>query len=102
MSYSRKDYMANKCTYREYYSQFVNNYVFACVRAKFTKDELTNYLKNDEHLNNISMRLIDQFTMSSIQYLAGVNKRLGNGPGYSISMGCSAFKEACKQIVEGN
>jgi len=99
--YSRQDFMSSKCTYREYYAQFVNNYVIACVRAKYTKEELTRYFKQDKHLNNINMNLIDRFTMNSVQYLAGVNRRLGNGSVYSMSTGCSVFKEACKQIIEG-
>ena len=99
MSYSRKDYMTDKCTHQQYYNQFVNNYVLASVRAKYTPAELVALLDADEHLNNINMSRIDTWTRGAASYLAGVNYRLNGCRSWSPSMGCSTFKAACKQVA---
>jgi hypothetical protein len=54
---TRKQYVAGKCSHREYYGQFVNaSTIAAVVRWIGSEDILAS---NDEHLNDIAMRRWD-------------------------------------------
>jgi len=54
IKYTRKDYLDNKCTHREYYAQFVNDSVMARVGSKIGVDRILN--STDEHLNDIPVK----------------------------------------------
>jgi hypothetical protein len=57
---TRKDYMDNKISHDEYYSQFVNDGVKQAVLNHIGKDRLLK--SKDEHLNDIPIKLWDELT----------------------------------------
>ncbi len=95
MTFTRADYLANKCTYRQYYAQFVTEDMKLRLLAHIGGDNLLR--STDEHLNDIPLRTWDLFIAGP---LAIPMKAVGD---YMTQAGnvCIA-KEAARQIIEEN
>lgn len=59
----RKDYLDQKVTHAEYYSQFVTEDIKRNVVRKFGKTILLNSYMTDRHLNNIPLKQWDTLTV---------------------------------------
>jgi hypothetical protein len=55
---TRADYMAKKCSHREYCGQFVTEAIRSMVLSMFTLEELLN--SKDEHLNDLPLARWDR------------------------------------------
>lgn len=99
---TRKQYMAGECTHREYYGQFVTDEIKQAVLRMFSKKELVQAFKGDEHFNNLPLRQWDNI-LDPRSYNLGLAKALkeaGNIGGISLSDCVCTCKEAARQIVE--
>jgi len=91
--YTREDYLADRCTHREYYAQFVTEEMKARLLRYLGIERLL--ASKDEHLNDIPLRTWDLF----IAYPLAISlKSVGD---YSTIAGnvCIA-KEAARQLIE--
>jgi hypothetical protein len=94
MKYTRKDYMNDKCSHREYYSQFVNDNVKGMVNDRIGIDRIKK--SKDEHLNDIPLK---EWDMCGLPY--GINTLLKSaGDGFSMAGQVCILKEAAKQLIE--
>ena len=57
--YTRKQYLNNKCTFEEYYSQLVSESTKKTVLNYFSKEELEKMYKKDNHFNSVSLDIWD-------------------------------------------
>lgn len=96
---TRADYMAKKCSHREYYGQFVTEAIKGMVLSAFTLEELLN--SNDEHLNDLPLSRWDQLAGGMGSTLK--DRALREAGDFS-SLGSSVciLKEAARQIIEAN
>ena len=92
--YTRKDYMNNECSHREYYAQFVNQSVISRVLSVIGKDKIL--ASNDEHLNDIPLNLWDSMGATHSEAL----RACGDSP--SLAGYVCIRKEAARQIKEAN
>ena len=92
---SRKDYLAGKCSHREWYGQFVNASTKAVVRRLIGIDRLK--ASTDPHFNDIPLREWDAL-VPRLPGSAGFAKA---GDWYSMSNGVCLAKESARQILEG-
>lgn len=53
--FTRTDYINKKCTQAEYYGQFVTTGVMALTGQYFSRAQLVEAVKSDEHLNTIPL-----------------------------------------------
>lgn len=118
--FTRKQYLANECTHREYYGQFVTDEIKQAVLRTFSKEELVQAFKDDEHFNNLPLRKWDRMIMlghfkgSSVgnswktppfipyqfSAFAKALKEAGDVGGISLCDCVCTCKEAARQIVE--
>lgn len=99
--FTRKQVLNNECTHREYYGQFVTNGMKSTVLRYFTKDQLTQALQEDEHLNSIPLKkwdMIGSTFLSGGYYLSDKFKEVGDWVTQSCLV-CIA-KESARQIIE--
>ena len=54
--WTRKDYMDGRCSYNDYYEQFVTVGVKLAVNARFSIDRLTRAYEQDHALNTIPLK----------------------------------------------
>lgn len=100
--FTRKQYLANECTHREYYGQFVTNEIKQAVLRTFSKEELVQAFKDDEHFNNLSLHQWNN-VLDPRSYNLGLAKALkeaGDVGGISLCDCVCTCKEAARQIVE--
>jgi len=97
--FTRKDYMDGKCIHRQYYAQFVTNYIKDTVLNKFGIEKLVKSFNEDKYFNNISLSTWDR-----INYCVDTNPTLdllkSLGEGYSLAGAVCILKEAAQQLVE--
>lgn len=96
--FTRKDYMENKCTHQEYYSQFVNSIVKDTVRNLISVEKIKN--SNDKHFHDIPLAQWDRISNWLQEYIARINLNLNGIATYSIAEGVCVAKEAARQIKE--
>ncbi len=96
--FSRADYLARKCTHREYYSQFVSNSLVSQMASRFGKEHLKECFLTDEHLNNIPLKIWDGLEMAYRSAFYHNVKEAGDT--YSQSSGVCILKESAKQAAE--
>ena len=58
--YTRNQYMTNKCTYNQYYNQFVTEVIKNAVSRHFTAAKLAKAYDKDEYFNNIPFQSWDK------------------------------------------
>ncbi len=97
--FSRKDYMSKKCSFNEYYAQFVTDSMKQIILNKFSKEQLTEKYNADEHLNNIPLKWWDQYEEFFKQSIARTNKRINGESVWSSCEHTCAMKEAARQII---
>ncbi len=95
---TRKQYLNQEVTHREYYSQFVTNGIKSIVSGSIGKDRIKN--SNDKHLNDIPLSLWDGVAHQIQQTPSQLGKRMDEAGDYCTLAGlvCIA-KEAARQLV---
>ena len=92
--YTRKDYLDNKCTHREYYAQHVTDGTINTVLCHFSKAKLKKAHLEDENLNSIPMAQWDNIGhYISIDFEKTEDAR-------SLGGVVCVLKEAARQIIE--
>jgi len=92
---TRKEYMDNKATHRQYFSQFVTDEIKGVVKRTLHLKRLLH--SKDEHLNDIPLVLWDKM------YLPPLNISMESVGDYLTMAGkVCILKEAAKQIIEEN
>ena len=105
---TRKEYMAriyvddktSTKNYREYTSQFVDDYLINTVVKRFGIKRLTECLPLDRHLNNIPLKQWDMLAYTVQMYSEDKQRLKEAGDFYSLSHGVSVLKEAARIAVE--
>ena len=98
MKYTREDYLANVCTHREYYSQFVSDSVKWVVRSCIGLHTLLN--SKDGHFNDIPLCRWDGISGAIRSCVGGLIAQANASGGVSLSDTICVAKEAAKQLVE--
>jgi hypothetical protein len=98
--FTRKDYLAGDCTYRQYYGQIVR---LAGIRLskqdKLVKDcTPSNQRTVDEHYNHIGLPTWDTYSGSARRGISKAFKQCGDS--WSLAGGICVIKEAVRQAVE--
>ena len=94
--YTRKDYLDKRCTHREYYAQFVDQWIREQVIHVVTLDYITR--SRDEAFNDIPLHLWERvFPLPTIKMDQVMRKR-GDYP-TKAGLVCIA-KEAARQIKD--
>ena len=95
---TRKQYLDQEVTHREYYAQFVTNGIKSIVSSYIGKDKIRG--SHDEHLNDIPLSLWDGVAREIRMTPSNLNKKLKKAGDYCTLAGlvCIA-KEAAKQLV---
>jgi hypothetical protein len=92
--FTRKDYLNNKCTHRQYYAQFVNKSVKSTVLNYYSIKRLKEAFEEDNHFNSLPLQKWD--TMHSLFAIS--MKEVGD---YLTKSGnVCIHKEAAKQLIE--
>jgi hypothetical protein len=104
--FTRADYMAKRCTHREYFAQFVTPAVRATVARVIGIDAIRN--SKDPHFNDIPMKQWDSIWLcktstrglyiSPPASVAALLKQANEGN--SASTGTCILKEAARQLLE--
>jgi hypothetical protein len=105
--FTHADYMAKKCSHREYFAQFVNSAIIEQVRSVIGEDRIKASI--DEYLNDIPLGEWDKLTGYAERVgdvwpcRPRVNVDLIKEAGEWITAGTlvSIAKEAARQIREG-
>lgn len=108
---TRAQYMADSSLFNEYYGQFVNEGVKRVVLSYFTKEQLIEAIKTDEHLNNLPMKKWDAmggFAFRGSEMIMRptsiepVDYKLIKeaGEGVSAATMVCIYKTAARQIIE--
>ena len=95
MRFYRDDYIAGRCTHREYYAQYVTDEIRALVRDRIGEARIRSSV--DAHFNDIPLHLWDSLDL----YIGA--KEATRSP--NVKYRCAAFsvcvfKEAARQIKE--
>lgn len=93
--FSRKDYLGNKCSHREYYGQFVDEFTKVRVLNHINLERLKS--SEDEHLNDIPLQTWDDIGIN----LTRVDCLREAGDSHSLAGAICINKEATRQILEG-
>lgn len=103
--FTRADYMANRCTHRQYYGQFVSPAIKAVILRQIGRPVLM--ASKDGHLNDIPLAQWDAMSSNNKSLLAIPNEldsgfSDSNGQRiYSLGGGVCILKEAARQMIEG-
>lgn len=95
--FTRKDYLDKNCNHREYYSQFVTEYIKSIVASKFGLEKLQKAYRQDKNLNTISLDQWDHLTHRLPRSVAASLKE--HGDYLTLAGGVCILKEAAKQLV---
>ena len=94
IKFTRKDYLNNKCSYNEYYAQFITEQIVNYVQASIGKEKIL--ASKDPHFNDIKLfawDILAQVILQSTQYL-----RKAAGESGSLSASVCIAKAAAEQI----
>lgn len=97
--YTRKQYMGGACSHRDYYAQFVTEYILRMVRDVIGMDTLK--ASRDEHFNDIQLHRWDHLSEALKGSLAIANEYGDGKKYYSLGNGVCILKEAARQLLEG-
>jgi hypothetical protein len=105
--FTRKDYLENKCTHREYWAQFVTAGMRRMVQQRIGVELLqrsTNphfsdvtTLQHWDVMKPVTFTMLDQKAWREIQYPEYTDPR---SIGWSLSDNTCLLKEAARQLVE--
>ena len=105
--HTRKDYLDQKCTHREYWAQFVTPGMRGMVQHRMDMKRLqssTNEYFSDvttlrdwDVMKDATFRMLDQKAWRDIQYPEYTDPR---SIGWSLSDNTCLLKEAARQLVE--
>lgn len=94
---TRQDFIQKRCTYREYYSQFVNEEIRARVARRFSIEGLKQAFVVDPNFTSIPMR---EWDMLAIRIEPAI-KFVSVGEERTQAVMVCIVKEAALQVVEG-
>ena len=95
--WSRKDYMAGRCSHREYYSQYVTSNVRSLVSSAFgSRLEKSE----DDSFNDIPLPLWDSVGKHILADVCRMNEETTGSRSASASDLVCVLKEAARQILE--
>ena len=95
MKYTRKDYMAAKCTHSGYYGQFVGHETRWYVSDVIGRDKIVN--SEDPHFNDIPLKSWDH----AAKFMHGIGRSMRDLGDYPTLAGqVCVLKEAARQIKE--
>ena len=95
---TRKEYMAKKSTYEEYYEQFVTEGTKQRVLFHISLKELL--ASKDKHLNDIDLKRWDNIGIGN--EVARTVCEANESSGYSLSDQVCINKEAARQLIAEN
>ncbi len=97
IQFTRADYMAGKCTHREYYAQFVTPFIRATVAESIGTERIR--ASKDPHLNDIPLARWDELAGGIRTGLrADALRAAGDFP--SLAAAVCILKEAARQVAE--
>lgn len=96
MKYTRKDYMAHKCTHDEYYSQFVDDSILDLVSSYIGRRAITK--STDPHFNNIELSRWDNLHLPILLHCGALLARGNSSGGVSLSDTVCVAKAAARMI----
>ena len=95
---TREDYLNEKCTHKEYYSQFVTEDIKKMVVNAFGVENLKLALSHDEYMNTIPLKMWDR-----LSYSVSIMKQMrAHGDYQTLAGTVCTLKEAARQVVEAN
>jgi hypothetical protein len=97
--FTRKQYMANECTHREYYGQFVTDKIKQAVLRVFSREKLVHAFKKDEDFNTLPLHQWDFIPHDFSEFAKAMKEANGNSS-ISLSDCVCTSKEAARQIIE--
>ena len=93
---TRQQYLNKECTYREYYGQFVTDYIKQSVARHIGMKRLK--ASTDEHMNDIDLRTWDSTPGIATHSTSNAMKERGD---YLTQAGITCIaKEAARQLLE--
>lgn len=92
--YTRRDYLYTRCTFDEYYGQFVTLEVLSYVDSKLGNDII---LSEDETCGNIQLHNWDRLVYN-LKPLVSDQVLIETQEGWSLSTGVCIVKMAAKQL----
>ena len=97
---TRHQYLKGECTHKEYYSQFVSEYMKQIVLSDIGKNKLIKAFNDDKNLNNISLNVWDSLAFYTCKNNYDLNIKLREaGDSYSKAGGVCIMKEAARQAI---
>ena len=96
--HTRKDYMSKKCTFREFYGQFVDPSLRLSVGSIIGIDKIMN--STDESFNDIPLEKWDNLAPLVRSHCGHSIAKANGTSGISLSDCVCTAKEAAKQIKE--
>lgn len=76
MIHTRKDYMAKRVSFADYYQQFAVDETYVRVQAFFGKDRLASAYKSDPNFNSIPLKEWDALCFEELRPGRGFRARL--------------------------
>lgn len=98
IKYTHKDYMNSKCTYQEYYDQFVSDGIFNRLFCSFGLSMIKNGYLKDPNFNTIPLEYWDILNVTEY------TKRLLEEAGDTLTLATKVciFKVAARRIATNN
>ena len=97
MTYTRSDYLDDKCTYHEYYSQFDCDAVRAAISPSLLKRVRNS---TDKHLNDIELATWDWLAESLKPVVAGINRKLNGKATWCLADGVCVLKTTARNMIQ--
>lgn len=99
--YTRQQYLANECSYDQYYSQFVTEAILQTVERKFTLSRLQSAYLEGVLFNSIPLKEWDGLSSVILLFNRSVGTKLKEaGDFFSVATGVCILKAAAKILVE--
>lgn len=99
MKYNRRDYMYERCTYDEYYYQFLTVEIIDYVEASIGRSKIID--SNDENFNDIDIRDWDRIVYN-LKPLVDDQLLIQAQEGWSLMTGVCIAKRAARYIWKEN
>ena len=94
--HTRQDYLDNKCTHEDYYSQFVNDHIKNILLSQFGLSELKKAYSKDQYLNTIEL-----YKWDNLAIFVNCAKQLKECNDYSTLAGkVCILKESARQLIK--
>ena len=99
IKYNRRDYMYKRCTYDEYYSQFLTDDIIKYVEANVGRERIIN--STDDNFNDIDIRHWDRIVYN-LKPLVSDELLILAQEGWSLMTGVCIAKQAARIIWREN